>query len=170
LGNGEPEDYINVSRDDERHINIANCQYYIEIDKPDRGYHKSGDYYVPLNWAVEIKGATGIDNKIDTTISSWYRGYRYGYAQQSKYIPLLERYCGLYEHNGEEVYGFSNNEYNSPTIMKNMVTNTEFKGTTGWTATYFGPEGNLLSTYAPKVEVVYGKFRNGEFSSVIDDL
>jgi YHS domain-containing protein len=35
----------------------------------------------------------------DSTLSSWYRGKRYGFAQQSVYVPLLEKYCQKFERN-----------------------------------------------------------------------
>jgi hypothetical protein len=59
-----------------------------------------------------------------------------------------------------------------------MVTNTEFKGTTGWVGTYYcNPargEPNKKNKYGITIEAVYGRFRptkeGGVFSSVADEL
>jgi hypothetical protein len=49
---GEPS----VSRDENRVINIKDCQYYTDIDIPEDGYVKVEDtvYYLPQYWSLDI--------------------------------------------------------------------------------------------------------------------
>jgi hypothetical protein len=43
-----------------------------------------------------------LDNTIekDSVLSSWYRGKRYGFAQETVYVPVLERYCQKFSRPG----------------------------------------------------------------------
>jgi hypothetical protein len=94
----------------------------------------------------------------------------------------LDKYCNkFYIKNNEsnyiyseadEVYGFIDNIYTSPTFVQNVIANTEFKGTTGWVGTYSGRTPNAKSTYGVTVESVYGRFDEDTkvFYSVTDDL
>jgi hypothetical protein len=84
----------------------------------------------------------------------------------------LERYINLYEKwdetNNEYVdyYGYLDNQYISPTIVKNLVSNTEFKSTSGWIG------ASITGTSADKaiIENVYGRFDGSTFISSMDDL
>ena len=82
-----------IDRNDKRVITEKDCQYYIDFDEPDTDYSEHNttyDLYLPADFKViEMVGS----ETTDTTISTWYRGARYGYAQQAEYVPLLERYC-----------------------------------------------------------------------------
>jgi hypothetical protein len=51
-----------------------------------------------------------------------------------------------------------------------MVTNPEFKSTSGWTGTYVGSSPNMSKAYAVELTDEYGRFNNGKFTSVITDL
>jgi hypothetical protein len=53
-------------------------------------------------------------------------------------VPLLERYCQVY--NDGAVYGYIENKYTDPVFMTNLVSNTEFESTAGWTGTYLGDD------------------------------
>lgn len=61
--------------------------------------------------------------------------------------------------NGEEklkeYYGYCDNEYFSPTVVKNIITNTRFDSTAGWTGTK-----NTADATAATVRNVYGYFGN----------
>lgn len=88
----------NISRKDDRTINEKDCQYYIDFDKPEEQYsvhNTTYDIYLPTGFVVS--SIVGFDsnniNDKDTVVSTWYRGARYGFAQQAVYVPLLERYC-----------------------------------------------------------------------------
>ena len=53
-----------------------------------------------------------------------------------------------------------------------MITNSEFKGTSGWVGTYSGKTPNVKNTIGAKVTSVYGYFHPTEkvFVSTIDEL
>lgn len=328
-----------ISIDENRIITEPNCQYYIDFDFPEETYKDSGSYWLPNGWAIESASGS-LDDSTDSTISTWYRGKRYGFAQQSEYIPMLDKYCGKYtkyktvnstfsaasneaeysfdinsgkhiltvtpsaeqytglkmdcdnfedgkrykltyiisnigtisdsahlkmttigghssdevytdkllkingvivqsgngsysnpypikeeeeegnkivqfyftynqkevdnpalyiqpnrgqnysekpetstsvyisdisiveieEDSTEQYYGYDNSEYKSPVAVLDAITNSEFKTTTGWTGSYFGVTENGNSKFAPKLEAMYGKFRDGEFHDVIKEL
>jgi hypothetical protein len=42
-------------------------------------------------------GDSGISDEVDTTISTWYRGERYGFAQKATYITILDKYVKNFE-------------------------------------------------------------------------
>jgi hypothetical protein len=59
---------------------------------------------LPIGFGLGIPGVKIDDpTDIDSYLSSWYRGKRYGYAQQSVYVPLLKQYCQKYKRNGDIV-------------------------------------------------------------------
>jgi hypothetical protein len=119
--------------------------------------------------SFEIENKTGVDN--DTTISTWYKAQRYGFAQKTKYIPILNRYCNIYKNSsGTEYYGYLDSKYTSPVLIANAITNSEFKGNTGWTGTYIGPEQNQKNIVGAKVESICGRFNGTVFQSAMDDL
>ena len=179
-----------VKIDENRVIDEEDCHYYIDLDKPlsSSGYVKSSDFWLPNGMQVDVR--TGGLDDVDSTISGWYRGKRYGYANTTIYIPLLNSYCTLYnkfdknskDYVREEIpdingiyqpkkyYAYSDSEYNSPIFTQNIITNSDFKGTTGWTGTYFGTTPNMKSTVGTKVDCLYGYFNNFSFSSVQEEL
>ena len=180
-----PEDYYkedngkripSVSTDENQIINVKDCQYYCEINTPEAKdayiqHSAFKQFYLPKDFKLLDFGEDGISNNHDTIISVWYRGYRYGFAQEAKYIPALDRYCNIYKKNGEKYYGYVDNDYNSPTLLQNVITNTDFKGTTGWVGTYNGETKNAKSTYGAIIEPVYGEFNDSnKFSSVVEQL
>jgi hypothetical protein len=64
-------------------------------------------------------------------------------------------------------YGYIDSEYISPTLIQNYVTNYNFKGNSGWTATQ---NFEISSDTKPSTEGVYGRFIEDEgFRSVVDD-
>ena len=89
-----------IARKDDRTIIEKDCQYYIDYDNPDSYKEPSAgtntkdlDLYLPDGFSVVLQ--TGGETN-DTTLSSWYRGKRYGFAQQTVYVPVLEKYCQKY--------------------------------------------------------------------------
>lgn len=176
-----------VSVDENQIINVQDCQYYCEIDKPEtaEGYRQIVDidgnpifpqFTLPKGFSIVDKGSVGVDNGHDATISVWYRGNRYGFSQTAKFIPSLERYCNKYIRGDEEYYGFVDNEYCSPVLLQNIITNTEFKTSSGWIGTYECSSGepNAITEYGAQVDPVFGRFVEENsiksFSSVIDEL
>lgn len=180
LSNGYGDKKNKISCDENKIINIQDCQYYYDVFANNKKYVEVDGYYLPEGWQLIRKGEQGIDDTYDTTVSNWYRGARYGFAQDAEYVPLLDRYCNKFyvksseaNHdysNDEEIYGFIHNEYNSPTLVQNVITNTEFKSTAGWVGTYSGRTPNAKQNYGVVVEPAYGRFVGKDFSSVIKEL
>jgi hypothetical protein len=113
---------LSVSTDENQIINVKDCQYYCEINTPEaKDTYVQCDvfkqFYLPKDFNIIDFGEDGISNNHDTTISVWYRGYRYGFAQDAKYISALDRYCNIYYKNDEKYYGYVDNDYNSPTLL-----------------------------------------------------
>jgi hypothetical protein len=54
--------------------------------------------------------------------------------EKTLYDPKTDKYVSLYaDSTGKDVYGFTVTEYISPTILKNLITNSEnFVSTNGW--------------------------------------
>ena len=157
-------DKNNVQIDRNRQILNKNCQYYIEFE-PTEYEAKEDSYGFILPSGFEVIEKTYRDDKddpSDSTISTWYRGGRYGFAQSAVYVPLLDRYCQAYSTENDDEgnpivthYGYEENEYNSPIFTTNLVSNTEFENTSGWVGTYTNDgTGNDRAT----IENVYGKF------------
>jgi hypothetical protein len=101
-----------ISRKDDRVINQANCQYYIDFSNPDANYlnPNSGngsdelDLYLPTGFSLGVYAyKDGDSSDKDSYLSSWYRGKRYGFAQQSIYVPLLEKYCQKFKKNNTQI-------------------------------------------------------------------
>lgn len=172
--NDYDKELVNV--DENRVIIVPNCQYY--LDFPTQAYYQeSADgFFVPDGFGVISLNSYELDMSTDTTISNWYRGKRYGFSQQTQYVPLLKSYCNLYhkandigmietDEDGEPVlyYGYLNAEFESPVFAENIITNSEFKGATGWTGAYLGATPNAKSSYAAKVSGLYGRFVNSTF-------
>lgn len=161
----------NVTLEENRVIKNDQCQYF--IDNPI--YEKSDDYYLPTGWQVINKGEQGMSDEHDTTVSTWYRGARYGFAHQAQYIPLLDRYCNKFTKGGVNYFGYLDNKYESPVLIQNVIVNTEFKNTSGWVGGYIDnsgstSSGNKKKQFGVKIETAYGYFKDGKFVSTVDEL
>jgi hypothetical protein len=86
------DDTYKISRKDDRTINQANCQYYIDfnyltdyvepLDGVGGNGAKSLGLYLPRGFSVASPAyKDGDPNDVDSVLSSWYRGKRYGFAQ-----------------------------------------------------------------------------------------
>ena len=101
-GYDKTDDGYAISRKDDRTINEKDCQYYIDIANPETTYKNNltndpMDLWLPDGFVI----ATTTDGRPsgDSLLSSWYRGKRYGFAQQAVCVPVLERYCQRFEKN-----------------------------------------------------------------------
>ena len=162
-------------------IDIKNIQYYIDMTAPER--IKENEANNPYRYGKEQKGfflpegweliAEDVPNG-DSTVSNKYRGLRYGFSQQTKYIPLVDKYCKSYTALGGEIklYGYTDIEYISPASVQDVIANGEFKGTAGWIGTYNCEDSNTNQKEASGalVENVYGRFASDKFISALDDL
>ena len=169
----------NVSVDKNRQILNKNCQYYIEFESSEyTAVNTAYDFVLPAGFSVIEKTYSDNTSPSDSTISTWYRGGRYGFAQKALYVPLLDKYCQVYQgpvyddsdsetNTSNEYYGYMENLYKEPVFGVNLITNTEFSNTSGWTATY-NANGNISDKAV--VENVYGKFIGDQFVSIVDIL
>jgi hypothetical protein len=140
--------------------NEIDYQYYIDFDNPEDDYVvKSSNYTLPIGFTTTAY--VEYENSTATTLSSKYRGRRYGFSQQAKYIPVLDRYTQLYNKVDEQgdiiieeisidgetktkpvvYYGYEHAEYKSPALTQNMISNSTFESTSGWTGTKSGTSG-----------------------------
>ena len=170
-----------VNRKDDRTIDEKNCQYYIDFNKPDTAYkvdnertslEKSCGIFLPKNWTLASPSITsGKESQpeySDSQISTWYRGKRYGFAQQSVYVPLLERYCEKYKKDDVDYLGYIDTHYVSPTVIQNYISGYNFESISGWTAT---STTATSSADRPVVENFYGRYDvNNGFISITDDF
>jgi hypothetical protein len=165
-------DYIEKNEDNV--IINKDCQYFIEYD-PEHYTVENEEYgfKLPTGWSVQDQGDVETDDK-DTTVSYKYRGNRFGYAQQAVYLPKLDRYVKKYTHDTYgNIYGYVDNEYVSPIIMTNLISNTEFKNASGWKGIAYGTStggsDKPKSEEKAKAENVYGS-KSGTFVSAMEDL
>ena len=155
-----PGGYSNVQVGENNVIKVANCQYLIQ----------NPEYVIGANYTLPAGCNESQDLGDDTQVSSKYRGARYSFNQQSEYIPVLDRYCSKFKKGKEEYYGYLESEYISPTLVQNVISNAEFKNTSGWVGTYYGTASYVENK--PTVEAVNGRFDSnvGKFYSAIEDL
>lgn len=165
-----------ISRKDTRTIDEKNCQYYIDIGdnyvEPNETTGTAAlELYLPEGWVIgdvgkrwDKNGSTVLES--DSALSSWYRGDRYGYAQQTVYVPLLEKYCQKFKSaiDKEEYLGYTDSKFVSPTLIQNCINNYNFESKAGWVAV----QSN--NSEKPRVENVYGRFNNKKFSTVTDEF
>jgi hypothetical protein len=72
----------------------------------------------------------------DANISYDYCGERYVFSQKTSFNSVLNKYVNEYT-DGETIWHeYSETEYEAPVLIKNLITNTDFKSTTGWTGQY----------------------------------
>lgn len=163
-----------ISRKDTRTIDEKNCQYYIDIGdsyvEPNKDTGTAAlELYLPEGWVIGDVGKRWDGDELlesDSTLSSWYRGDRYGYAQQTVYVPLLEKYCQKFKSaiDKEEYLGYTDSKFVSPTLIQNCINNYNFESKAGWVAV----QSN--NSEKPRVENVYGRFNNKKFSTVTDEF
>lgn len=169
-----------VTTDENQIITIRNCQYYKDMAKIDL-YKPSGQFFLPEELSIVERANSDLENVYDTTVSNWYKGKRFGFAQRTTYVPLLERYCNLYYKSiNDEIetlsgvpllyYGYLSSEYKSPALTTNVITNSEFKGCTGWTGAYLGSTPNAKNKYGAVVRSTYGRFVGEKFQTAEEAL
>lgn len=153
-----------LTKDDNRFITNSNCQYYIDFVNPVDAYREYNNYTIPYEFetttVVEYPGGS------DVTLSSEFRGKRYGFTQQTQYIPGLERYVNLYKDaDNKTYYGYEHTEYLSPILIQNLISGSQLKSTSGWVGTTTVSGGNKAT-----VEAVYGKNPGANFVSSLEDI
>lgn len=163
-------DLNNLSKDSNRIITNTDCQYYIDNPIYTEGTTLENNLFsLPLQLTtttvVEPGGTSGV------MVSGEYRARRYGFSQQSVFVPVLGKYVNRYVYAGSEgadfagnYYGYLETEYVSPALVQNVISNTTFKNTSGWIGTR--KKGGGLA----KVENVVGNFSQGKFNELISNF
>ena len=102
----------------------------------DRVITNSEDWYIDGVVYIDNSGFPSPDFARYCSFSDQYRGKRLVRKEKTLYDPKTDKYVSLYADNtGKDVYGFTVTEYISPTILKNLITNSEnFVSTNGWQA------------------------------------
>lgn len=164
-----------VEHNEDRVITEKDCQYYIEYLDPEAYTAEVSTYgfKLPTGFTLVLQEG-GVEDTSDTTISTWHRGARYSFSQQTVYEPKLKRYVTkhngpAYTEDGEtktEYRSYTSSEYISPELVQNIITNTDFKVSSGWTGTHFSTKNSKKAS----TKAVYGRFKDGEFISAITDL
>lgn len=163
----EDENYIT---NENRIIENDNCQYFMEFNPSQyTDTDKENGYFIPEGFGL----TTEKENKdVGVTISENYRGRRYVFTHQSKYIPQLGRYVNEYrkqtKNNGTTnidndtvYYGYSETQYISPNFVLDVITNGNCESIAGWTGTRIGTKkDNEVTPSGQKasVECVVGSF------------
>lgn len=153
-----------LTKDDNRFITNSNCQYYIDFVNPVDAYREYNNYTIPYEFetttVVEYPGGSYV------TLSSEFRGKRYGFTQQTQYIPGLERYVNLYKDaDNKTYYGYEHTEYLSPILIQNLISGSQLKSTSGWVGTT-----TILNGDKATVEAVYGRNPGANFVSSLEDI
>lgn len=102
----------------------------------DRVIINSEDWYIDGVVYIDNSGFPSPDFARYCSFSDQYRGKRLVRKEKTLYDPKTDKYVSLYaDSTGKDVYGFTVTEYISPTILKNLITNSEnFVSTNGWQA------------------------------------
>ena len=102
----------------------------------DRVITNSEDWYIDGVVYIDNSGFPSPDFARYCSFSDQYRGKRLVRKEKTLYDPKTDKYVSLYaDSTGKDVYGFTVTEYISPTILKNLITNSEnFVSTNGWQA------------------------------------
>lgn len=157
------DDLDKIKRNSNRIIINEDCQYY--IDNPTYNISDTYGMIVPTG----LKSYLKVEEKdyAATLISALYRGRRYGFHQKSVLVPVLNRYVDVYKQQSSntEVYGYCDTQYVSPILIQNIISNTSFKNTSGWTGS-----AKTANAKQATVENVFGRFDSGKFIDAIDEL
>lgn len=136
--------YVNgtINKNSDRIIQNKNCQYYID----------GVTYSLPTGGNLQTYGLQlpnfldGIG--FDATVSYDYCGERYVFSQKTSFNSVLNKYVNEYIDGTTTWHEYSETEYEAPVLIKNLITNTDFKSTTGWTGQYLttlGPDGKPVN-------------------------
>lgn len=100
----------------------------------DRVITNSEDWYIDGVIYIDNNGFPSPDFADYCSFSDQYRGKRLVRKEKTIYDPKTDKYVSLYaDSEGKDVYGFTETEYISPIVLKNLITNSEnFVSTNGW--------------------------------------
>jgi hypothetical protein len=115
-------------------VQNKNCQYC--VDGVIYGTPTDADKYKGFATAgVYVPDFLTKEGVIFTSkVSSEYRGEKYVFSPKTVYSKLLDRYVNEYtDENGKTIQGYTETIYKSPIFVSNLLTNNDFKTTSGWT-------------------------------------
>jgi hypothetical protein len=141
----------------------AIIHFYFIKETEEFSFYEDG-IWIDINTALNDLPYYGfINNKNEIKEYGFYYCY-----EPKNYNDENPIYNTIYETKNENAkyYGFVDNEYKSPTLITNLVSNTEFKSTSGW----IGASTTGTSADKAIVENVYGRFDGDNFISSMDDL
>lgn len=154
-------------QDDKRILINPHAQYYIDYAKLDEDYlTPSGTYQfcLPSGFKLNDPGAGFLKPNIngetktdEQVISIYLRGKRYTFAQKLHYVSLLDKYMNIYNRDGKEYYGSVESTYVAPSLITNLVDNTEFLSTSGWSS---GKQNDTEDK--PEISITYGRWGDTE--------
>ena len=122
-------DEIKVNGD--RVIQNKNSQYYID------GVTYSEPTQPDLKkYGLKFPGILDGSN-FTSSISQEYRGERFVFSKKVLYNTTLGKYVTEYRDNSDNTWHeYTETKYESPILIQNLISNTAFKSTTGWTGQY----------------------------------
>ena len=131
--NPESENNTNYEVDEDGNITNEDCQYY--IDNPTYGNETAQGLYLPTE--ITFTG----------TVLKKHRAKRYVFSTETDYFAPLDIYVQKVEKDGEVYNYYTENTYEAPIFITNIVSNNSFTNTSGWTGNCFGSSGNAGDTY-----------------------
>ena len=114
-----------------RNITNKDCQYFVDCNDPKNDYPvvSTDGYCVPQGFAITTM-KEDVSDDAGVSLSIKCRGKRYGFSQQSKYFPNINKYAKKYydkeDTNSpkEEIFCCETTEYCSPIILQNILSGT----------------------------------------------
>ena len=142
------------------YTNIINRDPFLQLLYVEN-YEVNDDFVITnsKNWYID--NAQYTEDGIPTFakamgISDEYRGERLVRKATTKYDSTIDKYVTVYNHDGKEIYGFSESEYTSPVMVRSFITNAkDYESTVGWEIG--GSDGSfpiLTATTVPNVRDV----------------
>lgn len=91
----------------------------------------SPNYYIEVTYNQD--GIPDITDASGVLISDKYRGKRLVRKVVTRYDSTIDKYVTVYKNGDEEIYGYTETEYVSPTAVRSYVTNPKgYDSYTGW--------------------------------------
>ena len=157
-----------IEKNGDRVIQNKNCQYYIDgvtYSEPTTSGGQANLSKYGLQLPSILKNVS-----FESSISQEYRCERYVFSKKVLFNSVLNKHVTEYKDgSGNTLHEYTETEYESPVLIKNLISNTDFKSTTGWTGQYVSvftdgtdkdgnpirvtETGNKMSTLGTKIQV-----------------
>ena len=153
-----------LKTDQNRVITTKDCQFCIDnvVYTVDVNYEKLGLFKPALPF---------MENTELVAISEQYRGNRYVFSLKTVYNPTLDKYVTEYKKGSQTWHCFTETKYEAPIMVQNLITNSTFENTLGWTGTYASPVSGETVTQ-PNKQKDYGATVTADTTpnSLFDDI